>query len=121
MPGIPSYAGDQFAGVTGGLNALHTMLSASFDQTLPIDGTYVSIEGAKAIPCKMSEADEEILMEMEGYLSDSSRVLVISTADCTQPPQENQNVTDIYGDVYLIRKIKSDPSSYMMTLKKVSL
>ena len=121
MPGNIQIAGDQFAGVQGGLNALHSMLQSGFDQTGPVDGSYVSIQGATAIPCKMGDADESIIMEMEGYLSDSTRIMVISTADCPLPPVENQSVKDIWGDTYTIRQVRSSPSSYMMTLKKTSI
>lgn len=117
----PYFGGDYFGQGDPSLNQLHAMLQASFYQSMPVDGSSIVVGAAGAVQAKIGPADEQIMMEMEGYLSDSLFVAVVSTADFTTPPAENQQVTAMNGDLFLIRKVEADPSSYRLTLKKVSI
>ena len=119
MPGIPSYGGDQLAGGSPPLNPLHAFLASGFQQALPVMGSTATIGGV-LVDIIISAIDEKISMEMEGYLSDADFIGVCSSAAFTSPPLENAPVTQ-NGDNYLVRAVKSDPSSYVLMMKKVSI
>lgn len=103
------------------LNALHAFLIAGNVQAQPVVGTVMTINGA-TYPCIVSQVDERITMEMEGYLSDADWIAVVSRGDMGSLPVENTQVTipDNSGgtDTYLTRGVKSDLSSYTFALKK---
>lgn len=103
------------------MNALHTALQAAFYQANPIIGTTATIGAVGPVDIIISPIDEKIAMEMEGYLSDAEWIGVVSTSDFTSPPVENTQVTGPDGANYLIRGIKTDPSSYTLALKKIDV
>ena len=121
MPASPYFGGDYFGQGDPPLNALHTMLQAGFVQAQDVMGSSAVIGSAGSVPIIVSAVDEKIAMEMEGYISDANFIGVVSTADFPSAPVENTNVTAQDGSMYLIRGIKSDPSSYVLALKKISI
>ena len=120
MPGIPSFGGDSFGGGDPPLNALHTMLQSCFYQSQPVLGSSLTIAG-NTVDAIVSSVDERIQIEMEGYLSDADFIAVVSTADFTSPPIENTQVASLTGDNYLVRGVKTDPSAFILALKKISI
>ena len=103
------------------MNALHTALQAAFYQANPVIGSTATIGNVANVAIIVSAVDERIVMEMEGYLSDADYVGVVSTSDFSNVPVENTQVTGPDGSTYTIRAVKSDPSAYLLALKKISI
>jgi hypothetical protein len=104
------------------MNLLHQAMQSGLNQSAAIAAGVpggVQIGRLKNIPMILSDIDDKILMEFEGYLDDADAVGVVSTSALLQAPAENTHVIVPNGDTYLIRRRRTTPSSYTLFLKLV--
>lgn len=103
-------------------NLLHQFLAAGFVQATPYIGEDFVLNGDDYVGF-FSAADDRLLMEVVGYLDTCDMICVTSVAQFvalgTPPPQEKDQITRPDG-IYSVRGVKSDQSSYTLTLKRIS-
>ncbi len=101
-------------------NILHTFLAAGFQQAKPILGESVTIGSVTGIAF-VTPADEKLTMDLTGYLDELDFILVLSISEWVADMPEVKDTFTIYGATVSIRTVKTDQSSLVLGVKKISV
>lgn len=108
------------------MGLLHDALANGFNQVTGRTGQGPAILGdivtIKGIECTVifSPADEKSTMEVVGYMVDCDLLGVVGT-DQIELTEADENLQLLFNaKTFVLKGIKSDPSSYTLILKQIS-
>lgn len=100
-------------------NLLHIFLAAGFVQATPYLGEDVTI-GTVTATAFVTPADEKLNMEITGYLDEIDYLLTLNVADWVADIPAVKDTFQLHGATVSIRSVKTDESSYLLGVKKIS-